>query len=50
MLYQKLMDSGATLISVSHRLNILKYHTHVLELSGDGGWHLSLSKDMELTR
>ncbi len=50
MLYMKLVDSGATLISVSHRLNILKYHTHVLELSGDGSWHLSLSKDMEITR
>ena len=50
MLYQKLMDSGATLISVSHRLNILKYHTHVLELSGDGSWKLSLTKDMEITR
>ena len=46
MLYQKLMDSGATLISVSHRMNILKYHTHVLELCGDGSWHISLSKDM----
>ncbi len=50
MLYQGLMDSGASLISVSHRLNILKYHTHVLELSGDGSWNLSLSKDMEITR
>jgi putative ATP-binding cassette transporter len=49
-LYQGLMDSGATLISVSHRLNIIKYHTHVLELSGDGSWHLSLSKGMEITR
>ena len=50
MLYQKLMDSGATLISVSHRLNILKYHTHVLALGGDGSWKLSLSNDMEITR
>ena len=50
MLYMKLVDSGSTLISVSHRLNILKYHTHVLELSGDGSWHLTLSKDMEITR
>ena len=49
-LYQKLMDSGATLISVSHRLNILQFHTHVLELGGDGSWKLSLTKDMEITR
>ncbi len=49
MLYQKLLDSGATLISVSHRLNILKYHIHVLELGGDGSWKISLAKDMEIT-
>ena len=49
MLYQKLLDSGATLISVSHRLNILKYHIHVLELGGDGSWQISLAKDMEIT-
>ena len=47
MLYQKLLDSGATLISVSHRLNILKYHIHVLELGGDGTWQISLAKDRE---
>ena len=49
MLYQKLVDSGATLISVSHRLNILKYHIHVLELEGDGSWQISLARDMEIT-
>lgn len=47
MLYQKLLDSGATLISVSHRLNILKFHKHVLNLVGDGCWQVSLAKDME---
>jgi vitamin B12/bleomycin/antimicrobial peptide transport system ATP-binding/permease protein len=45
-LYQKLLDSGATLISVSHRLNILKFHKHVLNLIGDGRWQVSLSTDM----
>lgn len=47
MLYQKLLDSGATLLSVSHRLNILKFHKHVLNLIGDGRWQVSLSKDMD---
>lgn len=50
MLYQKLLESGATLISVSHRLNILKYHVHVLELGGDGSWKVTLAKDWESTR
>ena len=46
VLYQRLLDSGATLISVSHRLNILKFHKHVLNLIGDGCWQISLAKDM----
>lgn len=46
-LYQKLLDSGATLMSVSHRLNILKFHKHVLNLIGDGRWQVSLSTDMD---
>jgi putative ATP-binding cassette transporter len=46
-LYQKLLDSGATLISVSHRLNILKFHKHVLNMIGDGCWQISLAKDMD---
>ncbi|MEK6259965.1 MAG: ABC transporter ATP-binding protein/permease [Planctomycetota bacterium] len=40
-LYQQLHDSDATLISVSHRLNIVKYHRHVLELGGDGSWNVA---------
>ena len=35
-LYQQLLDTGATLVSVSHRLNILKFHKQVLDLGGDG--------------
>ena len=50
LLYQKLLESGATLISVSHRLNILKYHVHVLELGGDGSWKVTLANDRESTR
>ena len=37
-LYQQLLDTGATLVSVSHRLNILKFHKQVLDLGGDGTW------------
>ncbi|MBA4018313.1 MAG: ABC transporter ATP-binding protein [Pirellula sp.] len=39
-MYRQLHDSGTTLISVSHRLNIRKYHKHVLKLNGDGSWKL----------
>ncbi len=38
-LYQQLMTSDTTLISVGHRSTILQYHTQVLELTGDGQWN-----------
>jgi putative ATP-binding cassette transporter len=30
-----------TLVSVAHRAGILKYHSQVLELNGEGGWQAS---------
>jgi len=39
-LYRQLAASGTTLVSVSHRAAVLKYHRHVLELTGEGGWQL----------
>jgi putative ATP-binding cassette transporter len=44
-LYQQLHDSGATLVSVSHRPNIRKYHQHVLDLGGDGSWLVNSVED-----
>jgi putative ATP-binding cassette transporter len=37
-LYQRLRDSGTTLISVAHRAAVLRHHTHVLRLMGEGAW------------
>jgi putative ATP-binding cassette transporter len=39
-LYGRLRESGATLISIAHRAGVLRHHTHVLHLTGDGGWEL----------
>jgi putative ATP-binding cassette transporter len=39
-LYERLAATPTTLVSVSHRLNVLPYHRQVLELTGDGGWAL----------
>jgi hypothetical protein len=39
-LYRQLLETGATLISVGHRSTILKFHTQVLELAGDGDWQV----------
>jgi putative ATP-binding cassette transporter len=39
-LYGRLRDSGITLISVAHRAAVLRHHTHVLRLMGEGAWEL----------
>jgi vitamin B12/bleomycin/antimicrobial peptide transport system ATP-binding/permease protein len=37
-LYELLQSRGASIISVSHRPQVSRYHTHVLSLSGDDHW------------
>ena len=39
-LYQRLRESGVTLVSIAHRHSVLQHHSHVLELKGDGAWQL----------
>ncbi|HEV8689989.1 MAG TPA: ABC transporter ATP-binding protein/permease [Ideonella sp.] len=39
-LYRGLSEAGVTLISVAHRASVLRYHSRVLELKGDGDWAL----------
>lgn len=47
-LYGQLRASGATLISVAHRAAVLRHHTHVLLLKGDGAWELHEASGFEL--
>ncbi|CAG0996825.1 partial Vitamin B12 transport ATP-binding protein BacA, partial [Rhodocyclaceae bacterium] len=37
-LYRQLVESQTTLVSVGHRSTILKFHSQVLELTGDSDW------------
>lgn len=37
-LYQQLLRTDTTLVSVGHRAAILQYHRQVLELTGEGQW------------
>jgi len=39
-LYKQLVETSTTLVSVSHHPALVKYHSQVLELTEDGGWHL----------
>jgi putative ATP-binding cassette transporter len=39
-LYARLRASGTTLISIAHRAAVLRHHTHVLHLRGEGAWEL----------
>jgi len=46
-LYTRLRDSGATLISIAHRPGVLRYHTHVLHLLGEGAWALHDARECQ---
>lgn len=39
-LYERLCRDGITLVSIAHRRGVLRHHSHVLELKGNGAWAL----------
>lgn len=49
-LYERLRASGTTLISIAHRPAVLKHHTHVLELKGEGAWQVHVAADFSFDR
>lgn len=46
-LYKRLRDQGTTLVSIAHRAGVLRHHTHVLWLTGDGCWEVHAAADYE---
>jgi vitamin B12/bleomycin/antimicrobial peptide transport system ATP-binding/permease protein len=49
-LYARLRESGTTLISVAHRAAVLRHHTHVLRLTGEGAWEVHEAEGYEFDR
>ncbi|MFL6633827.1 MAG: ABC transporter ATP-binding protein/permease [Massilia sp.] len=49
-LYARLRASGATLVSIAHREAVLRHHTHVLSLVGDGTWEVVEASGFEFDK
>jgi len=48
-LYDQLASTSATIISVTHHLSLVKYHSQILELKPDGEWSLYPASKLQLT-
>jgi putative ATP-binding cassette transporter len=49
-LYARLRAGGATLVSIAHREAVLRHHTHVLRLVGDGTWEVVEASGFEFDK
>merc|ERR1712098_190177 len=46
-LYKALQHRNATYISIGHKVELKKFHTHILELKPEGKWEFYESEDFE---
>ncbi len=48
-LYETLLDTSITVVSVSHHPSLVRYHSHVLELQTGGSWKIYPAKQFRFT-
>ena len=48
-LYEQLVSTSATIVSVTHHPSLVKYHSQILELKPDGEWSLYPASKFQLT-
>ena len=48
-LYEKLISTSTTIVSVSHHPALVKYHSQILELKVDGDWRLHAAAKFHVT-